>query len=106
MRQHPEYGYWMLAGIEYLRPAAEIVRAHHEKWDGSGYPRGLRGEEIPLGARIFAVADVYDALRSERPYKKPWDQETAIEYIEKLAGIHFDPDVIIAFMRVDPARLW
>jgi HD-GYP domain-containing protein (c-di-GMP phosphodiesterase class II) len=71
---------------------------HHEKWDGSGYPRGLKGEQIPLAARIFAVVDVYDALTSDRPYRKAWSREKALAYIQQQAGLHFDPEIVSAFL--------
>ncbi len=100
MRQHPVYAYQMLYPIEYLRPAIEIPYCHHEKWDGSGYPRGLKGEEIPLAARIFAVVDVFDALTSDRPYRKAWSIREALDYIKQQAGQHFDPQVVEAFMQV------
>ncbi len=100
MKKHPVYAYQMLSRIEYLRPALDIPYCHHEKWDGSGYPRGLKGEEIPLAARIFAVADVFDALTSDRPYRKAWTKESAIEYIKGEAGKHFDPRVVDAFLKV------
>ncbi len=83
MRLHPLYAYDMLAPIEYLRPALDIPYAHHERWDGSGYPRGLKGEEISLVARIFAVVDVWDALTSNRPYRPAWNQQATLEYIKK-----------------------
>ena len=101
MRQHTYYGREMLYPIEFLRPALDIVEYHHEKWDGSGYPNGLAGEEIPLSARIFAVADVWDSLIHERPYKKAWSQETALEYIKSQSGKHFDPDVVELFMQLE-----
>ncbi|MGC9063072.1 MAG: HD-GYP domain-containing protein [bacterium] len=100
MKKHPVYAYQMLSRIEYLRPALDIPYCHHEKWDGSGYPRGLKGEEIPLAARIFAVADVFDALTSDRSYRKAWTKESAIEYIKGEAGKHFDPRVVDAFLKV------
>jgi PAS domain S-box-containing protein len=100
MRQHPQYAYDMLASVEYLRPALEIPYCHHEKWDGSGYPRGLKGEEIPISARIFAVADVWDALTSHRPYRLAWSKEQALEFIKSQAGIHFDPKIVEAFLKV------
>jgi len=75
MKQHPVYAYDMLAPIDYLKPALDIPYCHHEKWDGTGYPRGLKGKAIPLAARIFAVADVYDALTSDRPYRKAWSKK-------------------------------
>jgi HD-GYP domain-containing protein (c-di-GMP phosphodiesterase class II)/putative methionine-R-sulfoxide reductase with GAF domain len=99
MRQHPQFAYDMLAPIQYLRPALDIPYCHHEKWDGTGYPRGLKGEEIPLSARIFAVADVYDALTSDRPYRKAWTKEQALEYVRQQSGSHFDPQVVDAFLR-------
>lgn len=98
MHKHPVYAYEMLSSIDYLRPALEIPYCHHEKWDGSGYPRGLIGEEIPLAARIFAVIDVWDALTSDRPYRNAWKQEKALEYIQENSGTHFDPHVVDVFM--------
>ncbi|RMF84826.1 MAG: GAF domain-containing protein [Nitrospinota bacterium] len=103
MRQHPVYAYEMLSPIPYLRPALDIPHYHHEKWDGSGYPRGLKGEDIPFAARIFAVADVWDALRSDRPYRKAWSEEEACTYIRSLSGIHFDPQVVEIFLT---AEIW
>jgi PAS domain S-box-containing protein len=98
MRRHPQYAYEMLAPIAYLRPALDIPGSHHEKWDGTGYPRGLKGEQIPLAARIFTVVDVYDALTSDRPYRKAWSKEHAIEYILEEKGKFFDPRVVGVFM--------
>jgi PAS domain S-box-containing protein len=98
MRQHPQYAYNLLFPITYLRPAIHIPYCHHEKWDGSGYPRGIKGEEIPIVARIFAIVDVYDALISNRPYRPAWTREKAMEYIREQAGMHFDPKVVKAFM--------
>lgn len=100
MRQHPQYAYDMLSSVEYLRPALEIPYCHHEKWDGTGYPRGLKGEEIPISARIFAVADVWDALTSHRPYRLAWSKEQALDYIKSQSGIHFDPKIVDAFLKV------
>ena len=100
MHQHPRYAYDMLSPIAYLRPALDIPYCHHEKWDGSGYPRGLKAEQIPLSARIFAVVDVYDALVSDRPYRKAWSREKAIAYLHEQAGMHFDPKVVDTFLRV------
>jgi PAS domain S-box-containing protein len=97
MRRHPRYAYEMLSSINYLRPALDIPYCHHEKWDGTGYPRGLKGEEIPLAARIFAVVDVYDALTSERPYRPAWSREEAIRHIHTESGKHFDPEVVEIF---------
>ena len=100
MRRHPQYAYEMLAEIDYLRPALDIPYCHHEKWDGSGYPRGLKGEEIPLAARLFAVVDVWDALYYDRPYRKGWTLEHTLEYIGEQRGKHFDPDVVDLFLRI------
>ncbi len=99
MRRHPVSAYELLAPIAYLRPALDIPYCHHEKWDGSGYPRGLKGEEIPLAARIFAVADVWDSLLSDRPYRPAWPREKARGYIQEEAGKHFDPQLVEAFLR-------
>jgi putative nucleotidyltransferase with HDIG domain len=100
MRQHPVYAYEMLKPIDYLRPAIEIPYCHHEKWDSSGYPRGLRGESIPRAARIFAVIDVYDALIVDRPYRAAWPREKVLTYIQEQAGQHFDPAVVEAFLQL------
>jgi PAS domain S-box-containing protein len=94
MRKHPVYAYEMLSHIPFLRPALDIPYCHHEKWDGTGYPRGLKGDEIPLSARIFAVVDVLDALLSDRPYRPAWPKKKAIEYIYEQAGTYFDPKVL------------
>ncbi len=98
MQQHPLHAYRMLQPIAFLRPALDIPYCHHERWDGSGYPRGLKGEEIPLMARIFAVIDVWDALRSDRPYRKGWTEERVQAYIRQNAGTQFDPQVVEAFL--------
>jgi PAS domain S-box-containing protein len=98
MRRHPQLAYDMLFPIEYLRPALDIPYCHHEKWDGTGYPRGLKGEEIPFAARLFAVVDVYDALTSDRPYRAAWSKEKALQYISEQSGKHFDPRVVDAFL--------
>jgi HD-GYP domain-containing protein (c-di-GMP phosphodiesterase class II) len=100
LRKHPQHAYDLLASIEYLRPALDIPHCHHEKWDGTGYPRGLKGQEIPLAARLFAVVDVWDALRADRPYRAAWPDEKAFEYISSQAGKHFDPKVVELFLRV------
>jgi putative two-component system response regulator len=99
MKKHPEIGAELLGGSpsELMQMAAEIALAHHEKWDGSGYPRGLRGEEIPLSARISAVCDVFDALLSRRPYKEPWPVERALAEIKARAGSHLDPRLVVLF---------
>ncbi len=101
MRRHPVYAEQLLRQIDYLRPAIPIPYCHHEKWDGSGYPRGLKGEQIPLEARLFAVIDVYDALRSSRPYRpEPWSEERTLEHIQREAGRHFDPEVVRVFLKM------
>jgi putative nucleotidyltransferase with HDIG domain len=100
MRRHPVYAYELLSPIPYLRLLLDIPYCHHEKWDGTGYPRGLKGEAIPLTARIFAVADVWDALRSDRPYRPAWPAQKAREYIREQSGTHFDPQVVEAFLRL------
>jgi HD-GYP domain-containing protein (c-di-GMP phosphodiesterase class II) len=99
MRKHPQFAYDLLSPISYLRMALDIPYCHHEKWDGSGYPRGLKGDQIPLSARIFAVVDVWDALISERPYRKAWPPEKAIDYIREQSGKHFDPKVVEIFLK-------
>jgi len=100
MRQHPVYARDMLASIAYLRSAMDIPYSHHEKWDGTGYPRGLGGKQIPLAARIFAIVDVWDALRSDRPYRKAWPDKKALAYIQEKSGKHFDPQVVEMFLKV------
>jgi len=101
MRKHPTFAYDMLSPIQYLKSAGiDIPYSHHEKWDGSGYPRGLKGEDIPLAARIFSVVDVWDALSSDRPYRDAWPPEKVFEHIRKSAGSHFDPDVVEIFLKM------
>lgn len=100
MKQHPIYAYEMLYSIPNFSPVLDIPYYHHEKWDGTGYPEGLRGNEIPLPARIFAVVDVWDALRSDRPYRTAWPESRARNYIEEQSGKHFDPRVVDAFLRL------
>lgn len=100
MRMHPVWAFEWLSSIEYLKPALDIPYCHHEKWDGTGYPRGLKGEVIPLSARIFAVIDVWDALRSDRPYRKAWDFEKTRAHIQSLVGTHFDPRVVEYFLKM------
>ncbi len=100
MHQHPRLAYEMLAPVTYLRPALDIPYCHHEKWDGSGYPRGLKGEQIPLAARLFAVVDVWDALRSDRPYRDRWPEKKVLTYLRKQAGSHFDPEAVETFFQV------
>jgi putative nucleotidyltransferase with HDIG domain len=100
MRQHPDYSYRLLQPIKFLEPALDIPYCHHERWDGNGYPRGIKGEEIPLAARIFAVVDVWDSLRSDRPYRPAWEKEKVREYIRSLAGSYFDPAVVNVFLKM------
>lgn len=100
MQTHPEKAHQILSQIDYLVSAIDIPYCHHEKWDGTGYPRRLKGQEIPLVARIFAVVDVYDALTSDRPYRKAWTKEKAIEYIQEQSGKHFFPDAVDAFTKM------
>ncbi|HEX8117443.1 MAG TPA: HD domain-containing phosphohydrolase, partial [Pyrinomonadaceae bacterium] len=105
MREHPSHGQKILRGIEFLEGAARVVAQHHEKWDGSGYPLGLKGEEIDLCARIFAVADAFDAMISDRVYRAGRTYEAALAELEDYAGAQFDPRVVEAFRRV-PAVEW
>ncbi len=104
MRQHPQYACALLSPIDYLRPAKEISCCHHERWDGSGYPSGLKGDEIPLPARLFAVVDVYDALTSDRPYRSAWSKQAALNYIQEQTGILFDPAIVSAFLELIKAK--
>ncbi len=105
MKGHPELGYRMLKDIDFLKDALTIVRYHHERWNGSGYPKGLKGEEIPLDARIFAVIDAYDAITSDRPYSRARSYEQAVEILRRDSGVLFDPQVVEAFLRV-PKEEW
>ncbi|MCQ3937742.1 MAG: hypothetical protein DPW18_11940 [Chloroflexi bacterium] len=98
IQQHPETAYKLLSRIPFLSKAVEIPYCHHEKWDGTGYPRGLKGGEIPLSARIFAVADVWDALSHDRPYNKAWSREQIIAYFNEQSGRHFDPGIVRVFL--------
>ncbi len=98
MKKHPETAYKLLSSIQFLRPALNIPYLHHEKWDGSGYPLGLKGEQIPIEARIFAVVDVWDALCSDRPYRKAWDRSKVKNYIVEQSGKHFDPKIVNCFL--------
>ncbi len=100
MHKHPIFAYEMLSPIGFLLPALDIPYCHHEKWDGAGYPRKLKGDEIPLVARIFAVVDVWDALTSNRPYRPAWTKDQALEYIWEQSGKHFDPNVVEVFLRL------
>lgn len=101
IEKHPIYAFEMLSPIKFLLPALDIPHCHHEKWDGSGYPRGLKGEEIPFSARIFSVVDVWDALISDRPYRKGMIPEDIREHLRKGSGSHFDPQVVDAFLKLD-----
>jgi putative nucleotidyltransferase with HDIG domain len=94
MKKHPMLAFQMLSPIRYLQSAMDIPYCHHEKWDGSGYPRSLKGEQIPLAARIFSIVDVWDALTSDRPYRKAWSNDTALEYLKSESGKSFDPQVL------------
>ncbi len=100
MRKHPQFAHDMLYPIEYLRTSLDIPFCHHEKWDGTGYPRGLKNHEIPIAARIFAIVDVWDALISDRPYRPAWKQEDALDYIRTQSGTHFDPQIVDLFMKI------
>ncbi len=100
MRQHPEMANELLSKIEFLRPSLDIPYYHHEKWDGSGYPKGIKGEKIPLAARIFAIVDVWDALLWDRPYRAAWSKEKAFNYLKEQSGIHFDPEITDTFLQM------
>jgi len=100
MRRHPDIAVELLSPVSYLEPALEIPHWHHEKWNGSGYPDGLHQENIPFSARLFALADVYDALTSNRPYRSAWSKQDAIQYIETQAGTHFDPRIVPEFLNL------
>ena len=99
MELHTSYAHDMLKEINYLEPAIDIPLYHHEKWDGTGYPKGIKGEQIPMAARIFAVVDVWDALSSDRPYRNAWPEEKVFAYIRSEAGTHFDPEMVEVFMK-------
>jgi PAS domain S-box-containing protein len=100
MRQHPQFAYSMLSGITYLQPALDIPYCHHERWDGTGYPRGLKGKQIPIAARLFSVVDVWDALLTPRPYHTRWSKEKAIDYLCRQSGMQFDPNAVEFFLRI------
>ena len=100
MHRHPEHAWEMLKGVDFLRPALDIPYAHHERWDGTGYPRGLSGAGIPLAARLFAVVDVWDALRYDRAYRAGWPAERVKDHLRDGAGSQFDPAVVPAFLRI------
>jgi PAS domain S-box-containing protein len=105
MHKHPIYAYDMISAIPFLHPAIDIPYCHHERWDGTGYPRGLRDEAIPLAARLFAIVDVWDALSSDRPYRKGWPAGHVLKHIRALSGKHFDPAVVNAFLKLLEADL-
>jgi response regulator RpfG family c-di-GMP phosphodiesterase len=98
MKMHPQYARDLLLSIHALRDSLEIPYCHHERWDGNGYPRGLKGEEIPLAARLFTIIDVWDALNSDRCYRPAWNKTEARAYIEVQSGKQFDPQVVHAFL--------
>jgi HD-GYP domain-containing protein (c-di-GMP phosphodiesterase class II) len=100
MRQHPKYAVDLLSPIKYLEQAIEIPRWHHERWDGTGYPDRLGGEEIPYSARMFALVDVYDSLTSDRPYRKAWSKQDTVQHIENQSGKHFDPNLVPEFLNM------
>jgi putative two-component system response regulator len=100
MKRHPTYALELLGPVAFLKPSLDIPYCHHEKWDGTGYPQGLKGDEIPVAARLFAVADIWDALRSDRPYRAAWTPERARDHIAALAGSHLDPDAVGTFMKL------
>ncbi|MGQ0602589.1 MAG: HD-GYP domain-containing protein [Anaerolineales bacterium] len=104
MRRHPKLGYEILHGVDFLAASLPVVLYHHERWDGTGYPGGLTGEDIPLAARIFAIADAFDAIISSRPYKPPLPVSVALERLHQVTGTHFDPCVVEAFFRTPLAN--
>jgi HD-GYP domain-containing protein (c-di-GMP phosphodiesterase class II) len=108
IRRHPVHAFEMLLPVKFLKQAIDIPYCHHERWDGSGYPRGLAGSRIPLAARIFGVVAVWDALISDRPWRKAWDPEQALEHIRGGAGSLFDPEVVDVFVRLveESPELW
>jgi HD-GYP domain-containing protein (c-di-GMP phosphodiesterase class II) len=100
MRGHPQYAYDLICAIAYLRPALDIPYCHHERWDGTGYPRGLKGTQIPLAARLFTVVDVWDALSHDRPYREAWLPKKVLRYLRKQSGKEFDPQVVDIFINL------
>jgi HD-GYP domain-containing protein (c-di-GMP phosphodiesterase class II) len=98
MRKHPDYAYDLIYPIEYLRPCLSIPYSHHEKWNGTGYPQGLKGEEIPLPARIFAIVDVWETLSTDRIYREAWPEERVMGFIQQQSGTHFDPEAVEMFL--------
>ena len=106
MKRHPVYAYNLLSKIDFLKRAIDIPYSHHERWDGSGYPQGLAGEEIPLAARIFAVVDIWDALGADRPYRQAWKREDIIQYIQEISGKHLDPKIVNVFLELIELEDW
>ena len=100
MQQHPIYAKQMLSQVSFLQPCIDVAYCHHERWDGLGYPQGLKGEEIPLAARIFTIVDQWDALTSERPYRKSWSREKVIAYMQENAGKIYDPEIVKVFLKM------
>ncbi len=100
MRQHPVFAHDLLANIPYLKDSLDVPYLHHERWDGSGYPRGLKEMEIPLAARIFAIVDVWDALISDRPYRNGWEPDKIRQYLSDNKGIMFDPELVDKFLEI------
>jgi HD-GYP domain-containing protein (c-di-GMP phosphodiesterase class II) len=106
MKQHPTWGFDMLAEVSFLQPAAlEIIYSHHERWDGQGYPRGIAAESIPLSARIFAVVDTYDAITSDRPYRRARPHQVAVNELQRVAGQQLDPAVVEVFRELPEVDL-
>ena len=105
MKSHPVMGEEILKPLPTLKPVLPLIRHHHERWDGKGYPDGLKGEEIPLGARIIAICDAFDAMTSLRPYRKPLSKEKALKEIEKNSGTQFDPKLVEIFLKISPSPL-
>jgi len=100
MQRHPVLGKQMLSGMSFLEPSLSVVYSHHEHWDGNGYPQGLKGEDIPHLARIFSIVDCWDALNSDRPYRKAWPHEKIVEYIRDNSGIIYDPHIVEVFLKI------
>ena len=100
MKKHPVYAYNLLSRIDFLEQAIDIPYSHHEHWDGSGYPQGLAGENIPLAARIFAVVDIWDALGADRPYRPAWKKDEIVNYIKEISGKQLDPKIVGVFLKL------